>query len=124
MFCSVLLEESFAALIGIIFVYEAFDKMIEVNQHRPVRLHTTDALPKNCSCRSATGPVYWKSTMSINVRIRKLTFSFCLYSNLIGRTVFKIARTISMVVIVLIQAKFMFLMYFSSQLSYSLQHLS
>jgi hypothetical protein len=53
-------EESFAALIGIIFIYEAFDKMIEINKQRPVRLHTNEILPSNCSCNN-------KTEMTINV---------------------------------------------------------
>ncbi|CAF1216222.1 unnamed protein product [Rotaria sp. Silwood1] len=43
-------EESFAALIGIIFIYEAFDKMIEINKKQPVQLHTTALLPPGCTC--------------------------------------------------------------------------
>ncbi|CAF3452133.1 unnamed protein product [Rotaria sp. Silwood1] len=44
------LKESFAALIGIIFIYEAFDKMIEINKKQPVQLHTTALLPPGCTC--------------------------------------------------------------------------
>jgi hypothetical protein len=62
------LEESFAALIGIIFIYEAFDKMIEINKHRPVRLHTVDALPSNCTCASRNWTSsYRNGSVTINV---------------------------------------------------------
>ena len=63
-FCS---EESFAALIGIIFIYEAFDKMIEINRHRPVRLQTTKLLPEHCTCRSGSTANYWKPSMTMSV---------------------------------------------------------
>ncbi|CAF0728534.1 unnamed protein product [Didymodactylos carnosus] len=43
-------EESFAALIGIIFIYEAFDKTIDINKSYPFRLKTEHLLPDNCSC--------------------------------------------------------------------------
>jgi hypothetical protein len=61
------LEESFAALIGIIFIYEAFDKMIDINRQRPVRLHTDMFLPANCSCKTRNQTKPWKSPMTINV---------------------------------------------------------
>ena len=63
-------EESFAALIGIIFVYEAFDKMIDINRQRPVQLHTNAILPPNCTCITQNGTANWKSTITINVRAR------------------------------------------------------
>ncbi|CAF3369159.1 unnamed protein product [Rotaria sp. Silwood1] len=59
-------EESFAALIGIIFIYEAFDKMIEINHHRPVRLHTNKVLSSNCSCLISDRANGWNSKMTIN----------------------------------------------------------
>ena len=62
------LEESFAALIGIIFVYEAFDKMIEIKKQRPVRLHTVNTLPSNCTCRSQNWTsIYKNGSTTINV---------------------------------------------------------
>ncbi|CAF3368958.1 unnamed protein product [Rotaria sp. Silwood1] len=59
-------QESFAALIGIIFIYEAFDKMIEINHHRPVRLHTNKVLSSNCSCLISDRANGWNSKMTIN----------------------------------------------------------
>ena len=70
------LEESFAALIGIIFIYEAFDKMIEINHNRPVRLHTTETLPSNCSCTTSNRTSGWTSDMTINVRKMKSFIDF------------------------------------------------
>ena len=61
------LEESFAALIGIIFIYEAFDKMIDINKQRPLRLNTVDALPPNCFCSFVNGTTLSNSSATINV---------------------------------------------------------
>ncbi|CAF0790608.1 unnamed protein product [Adineta steineri] len=70
-------EESFAALIGIIFIYEAFDKMIEINHHQPARLHTNEILPPNCSCLiSNRRKRYQNSTMTINDCYRNQSFQF------------------------------------------------
>lgn len=67
-FKKIFLEESFAALIGIIFIYEAFDKMTEINRHRPVRLHTTKILPSDCSCLGLNQTIRSnKSNITINV---------------------------------------------------------
>jgi hypothetical protein len=63
-----LVEESFAALIGIIFIYEAFDKMIEINHQRPVRLHTDKILPSNCSCIISNRRGNESSPITINVQ--------------------------------------------------------
>ncbi len=60
------LEESFAALIGIIFIYEAFDKMIDINHIRPVRLRTNARLPSNCTCITSNGTLYGNSTINVN----------------------------------------------------------
>lgn len=65
------LEESFAALIGIIFIYEAFDKMIEINHHRPVRLHANRVLPANCSCSTVNGTSFGSPTETISVNQRE-----------------------------------------------------
>lgn len=62
------LEESFAALIGIIFIYEAFDKMLDIKRQRPVRLHTIEPLPGNCSCRSQNWTSYQRPNTTISVR--------------------------------------------------------
>ncbi|CAF1088075.1 unnamed protein product, partial [Didymodactylos carnosus] len=43
-------EESFAALIGIIFIYESFDKIIDISTQSPFRRKTERLLPDNCSC--------------------------------------------------------------------------
>ncbi|CAM4906352.1 unnamed protein product [Rotaria socialis] len=59
-------EESFAALIGIIFIYEAFDKIIDINRHRPVRLHTNQILPPNCSCLTSNRARTLNLIMTIN----------------------------------------------------------
>ncbi|CAF1020101.1 unnamed protein product [Adineta steineri] len=73
-------EESFAALIGIIFVYEAFDKMIEINQAVPVRLHTTDALPSNCSCTLFNGTqISTNSTLTLTECYKKQAYDFVGY---------------------------------------------
>ncbi len=66
-FIFLFLEESFAALIGIIFIYEAFSKMIDINRHRPVRLHTVDTLPSNCSCTNSNGTVFRSPNTTISV---------------------------------------------------------
>jgi len=63
------LEESFAALIGIIFVYEAFDKMIDIKQQRPVLLHTVNILPSNCTCTALNGTLYRTPKTTINVNL-------------------------------------------------------
>ncbi|UJR16088.1 hypothetical protein I4U23_003000 [Adineta vaga] len=68
-------EESFAALIGIIFIYEAFDKMIEINQHRPVRLHTRKVLPPNCSC-ALTKYTNKSTPITINDCYRNRSYEF------------------------------------------------
>lgn len=62
------LEESFAALIGIIFIYEAFNKILDINRHRPARLHTDQYLPPNCSCSIWNGTTISRANMTINVR--------------------------------------------------------
>jgi len=43
-------EESFAMLIAIIFIYEAFKKLFEGLKYYPVNLHPDDPLDYNCSC--------------------------------------------------------------------------
>jgi hypothetical protein len=70
-----ILEESFAALIGIIFIYEAFSKMIDINKQRPVRLHTNKLLPSNCSCLASDTT---NNSMTINVieNMKKKIFDF------------------------------------------------
>ena len=69
-----IVEESFAALIGIIFIYEAFDKILDIRRLRPVRLHTVNPLPNNCSCRSQNWTSYLRPNTTINVRGNKLLF--------------------------------------------------
>ncbi|CAF2401099.1 unnamed protein product [Rotaria sp. Silwood2] len=69
-------EESFAALIGIIFIYEAFDKMIEINHHRPVRLHTVKLLPSNCSCLTSNAASDWNFNMTINDCYKNQSYQF------------------------------------------------
>jgi len=76
-FFRLFLEESFAALIGIIFVYEAFDKMLDINKHRPVRFHTTNMLPTNCSCVPFNRTQTPNSTKTINV----ISMKYYLYLN-------------------------------------------
>ena len=62
-------EESFAALIGIIFIYEAFHKIIGINEQLPARLHTNQVLPSNCSCLNLNfTSSKLGSTTSIHVR--------------------------------------------------------
>jgi hypothetical protein len=43
-------EESFAMLIAIIFIYEAFKKLFEINDHKPVNLHPGKPLDYTCTC--------------------------------------------------------------------------
>ncbi|CAF0834824.1 unnamed protein product [Adineta ricciae] len=69
-------EESFAALIGIIFIYEAFDKMIEINKQRPLRLNTVDALPPNCSCLLVDGTRLFNPSATINDCFAKQAYRF------------------------------------------------
>ncbi|CAF0758464.1 unnamed protein product [Rotaria sordida] len=69
-------EESFAALIGIIFIYEAFDKMIEINRHRAVRLHTNKILPSNCSCLISNKTRNWNFSMTINDCYKTQSYQF------------------------------------------------
>lgn len=114
-------EESFAALIGIIFIYESFDKMIEISHQRPVRLNTLEILPDSCSCRSARGGIYRKSMASINVKIK--IFENVLSTIIFFRIVLKIDRTNLLVVIVQIRIQLTSLMYSSSQWFCLLQHL-
>lgn len=51
-------EENFAGLIGIIFVDEAIDKMIDINRRRPMRLNTQHVLSPRCS------GMLWNSSMT------------------------------------------------------------
>ena len=67
---SMIVEESFAALIGIIFIYEAFSKIIDINRYRPARLQTNQALPPNCSCTMWNGTNLAQGNMTISVRNR------------------------------------------------------
>jgi len=69
-------EESFAALIGIIFIYEAFSKMIDINEQRPVRLHTTSILPSNCSCILSNGTLYGNSNTRITDCFKNQAYQF------------------------------------------------
>ncbi|CAF3524763.1 unnamed protein product [Rotaria socialis] len=69
-------EESFAALIGIIFIYEAFDKMIEINHNQPVRLHTVETLPLNCTCIKSDGAVNWTETKTISKCFQDKAYNF------------------------------------------------
>ncbi len=60
--------------------------MIEINKHRPVRLHTTDILPPNCSCVAGDRTKYVNATKTINVEKLKyfrLKIFFFLYSGLL-----------------------------------------
>jgi anion exchange protein len=43
-------EESFAMLIAIIFIYEAFKKQFESAKHHPINLHPDQPLDYNCTC--------------------------------------------------------------------------
>lgn len=43
-------EESFAMLIAIIFIYEAFKKQIEGMKKYPVNLHPDEPVDSNCTC--------------------------------------------------------------------------
>ncbi len=118
------LEESFAALIGIIFIYEAFDKMIEINRHRPVRLHTTKILPTNCSCIGSNGTSYGRSYMTINVIKKNFFFSFILIHGFKCRIVLK-TNLINLLVhnVRISMVKLIFQMYSSFQLFSLHQHL-
>ena len=46
-------EESFAMLIAIIFIYEAFKKQFEGLDHYPVNFHPELPVDRNCSCYPA-----------------------------------------------------------------------
>jgi hypothetical protein len=41
--------------------------MIEINRHRPVRLHTVDTLPSNCSCTNSNGTIFRSPNTTISV---------------------------------------------------------
>ncbi|CAF3643219.1 unnamed protein product [Rotaria sordida] len=69
-------EESFAALIGIIFIYEAFDKMIEINSQQPVRLHTTKILPSNCTCIKENDTLNRTKQMTISDCFKNQSYKF------------------------------------------------
>ncbi|CAF2962810.1 unnamed protein product [Rotaria sp. Silwood2] len=69
-------EESFAALIGIIFIYEAFDKMIEINKHQPVRLNTNRFLPPGCTCLQENNASNWTTTMTISACFKNKSYQF------------------------------------------------
>lgn len=44
-------EDSFATLIAVIFIVEAFKKLFEINTiHSPVNFHPNDPIPTNCTC--------------------------------------------------------------------------
>lgn len=45
-------EDSFATLIAIIFIVEAFNKLFEIEKHYPVNFHPNDPIPIICSCRN------------------------------------------------------------------------
>ena len=70
-FFSFFLEESFAALIAIIFIYEAFDKMIEISGQKPVRLQTVNLLSSKCTCVNENGTIAGSTSLTINVILRQ-----------------------------------------------------
>jgi hypothetical protein len=43
-------EESFATLIAVIFIYEAFRKLFHINDHYPVDLNPDEPKDYNCTC--------------------------------------------------------------------------
>ncbi|CAG2239630.1 NCBE [Mytilus edulis] len=45
-------EDSFATLIAVIFIVEAFKKLFEIEKDYPVNFHPDDPIPFNCSCSS------------------------------------------------------------------------
>lgn len=69
-------EESFAALIGIIFIYEAFNKIIDINKHRPARLQTNQFLPSNCSCTMWNGTRLNQANMTISSCFKNQAYQF------------------------------------------------
>ncbi|CAL1539654.1 unnamed protein product [Lymnaea stagnalis] len=76
-------EESFASLIALIFIYEAFKKLAEIAEvETPLRLHPGSEQEKpHCFC-NFTPPAYWNSSMAelplANETVRALNESFCL----------------------------------------------
>jgi hypothetical protein len=122
------LEESFAALIGIIFIYEAFNKIIDINKHRPARLQTNQFLPSNCSCTMWNGTRLNQANMTISVRNRsdkcedfelnkrKIIFFFSslvLRIRLINSAIHRVVHSMT---------KLMFPMFFSFRLFFLRQH--
>lgn len=45
-------EDSFATLIAVIFIVEAFKKLFEIGSDYPVNYHPSDPIPDICSCTS------------------------------------------------------------------------
>jgi hypothetical protein len=45
-------EDSFATLIAIIFIVEAFKKLFEIGTNYPVNYHPGDPIPDICSCNA------------------------------------------------------------------------
>lgn len=81
-------EESFAGLIGIIFVYEAFDKMLDIRRQRPVRLHTVESLPNNCTCSSSNWTSYRYPNTTISVRHPSLSLEISSFEEKTRRNAF------------------------------------
>ena len=53
-------EESFASLIALIFIVEAFKKLFHILDHNAINLHPEDKLDYNCFCgpKNTTNPNY------------------------------------------------------------------
>lgn len=64
-------EESFAMLIAVIFIYEAFKKLIHILRKAPVDLYPLIPQDFNCSClppnSSSPEPLFLSSTLSSNI---------------------------------------------------------
>jgi len=48
-------EESFATLIALIFIVEAFKKLLHINNHYPFNSHHGQLLDYTCECRAPSG---------------------------------------------------------------------
>jgi len=60
-------EESFAALIALIFIVEAFKKLIHILDHDPINLHPDLPLDYNCSCNASETTTVASVTTSLPV---------------------------------------------------------